>query len=85
MTNPIVVHSLSTRGCTSETGRLRKVLMCPPTYFRIDSPINVVQWLYSHDGLPRHGPWVMVQQRGFDLTKTEGNARCDTSTIRRDG
>jgi len=52
MTTPIVAHSLSSRGCYSETGRLRKVVMCPPTYFRVVKSINIVQRLYSFDGCP---------------------------------
>jgi N-dimethylarginine dimethylaminohydrolase len=55
-------HTLSARGCSSETGRLRKVLMCPPTYFEIGDPINVVQWLYSSDGLPKPEPRIMERQ-----------------------
>ncbi len=50
------------RGCYSETGRLHKVVMCPPTYFQITKPINVVQWLYYCDGLPKPDSLVMMQQ-----------------------
>jgi N-dimethylarginine dimethylaminohydrolase len=62
MLNFVTAHSLSTRGCYSETGRLRKVVMCPPTYFKIVKPINVVQWMYSCDGLPRPEPPIMDLQ-----------------------
>ena len=59
-------------GCSSEDGRLRKVLMCPPTYFRITKPINVVQWMYFCDGLPRPQSQVMVEQhRQFVQTLRE--------------
>jgi N-dimethylarginine dimethylaminohydrolase len=51
-----------TRGCHSETGQLRKVVMCSPAFFRITQPINYVQWLYYSDGLPKPKPQVMVQQ-----------------------
>jgi len=56
------LHSLSTRGCHSETGRLRKVVMCPPTYFQITQPINMIQLMWSYDGLPRPEPWIMEIQ-----------------------
>ena len=36
--------------------------MCPPTHFKITKPINVVQWMYSCDGLPRPEPPKMVDQ-----------------------
>ena len=49
-------------GCYSETGKLRKVLMCAPTYFQIVKPINVVQWLYYCDGLPKPEPPIMELQ-----------------------
>jgi N-dimethylarginine dimethylaminohydrolase len=50
------------KGCYSETGRLRKVVMCPPAFFQIVRPINAIQWLYYSDGLPEPEPLVMVQQ-----------------------
>ena len=62
MSNPVTAHSLSTRGCYSEVGKLRKVLMCAPTYFQIVKPINVVQWLYYCDGLPKPEPPIMELQ-----------------------
>jgi hypothetical protein len=37
------------RGCYSETGQLRKVVVCPPTHFRITVPTNATQWLYYSD------------------------------------
>ncbi len=61
MTSPQVGH-LAVRGCYSETGRLRRVVMCPPAYFQITKPINVVQWLYYCDGLPKPDPQIMVRQ-----------------------
>lgn len=54
--------TISTIGCTSESGRLRKVVMCPPANFSIVKPINAVQWAYYRDGLPPPQPWLMVQQ-----------------------
>lgn len=62
MTVSNIVRRSAANGCTSETGRLRKVVMCPPTYFQIVKPINVTQWLYFSDGLPRPNPLVMVKQ-----------------------
>ena len=50
------------RGCYSETGRLRKVVMCPPTFFEIIEPTNAMQWLYYSDGLPRPNPQLMEKQ-----------------------
>jgi N-dimethylarginine dimethylaminohydrolase len=52
----------ATKGCYSETGRLRKVVMCPPTHFEIVEPTNTMQWLYYSDGLPRPNPLLMEQQ-----------------------
>ena len=62
------------KGCYSETGRLRKVVMCPPTFFQIVRPINAIQWLYYSDGLPKPEPLVMVQQhqRLVDVLREEG-------------
>jgi hypothetical protein len=62
MSNPVTAYSLSTRGCYSETGHLHKVVMCPPTYFCIFKPINVMQWMYSCDGLPALEPPIMELQ-----------------------
>ena len=64
----------SAKGCNSETGRLRKVVMCPPTFFQILKPINTIQWLYYNDGLPKPEPPVMVQQhqRLVDVLREEG-------------
>jgi N-dimethylarginine dimethylaminohydrolase len=36
--------------------------MCAPTYFQIVKPINVVQWLYYCDGLPKPEPPIMELQ-----------------------
>jgi N-dimethylarginine dimethylaminohydrolase len=62
MSNPVTAHSLSTQGCYSEVGKLRKVLMCAPTYFQITQPINMIQLMWSYDGLPRPDPGIMVLQ-----------------------
>ncbi len=51
-----------TAGCASETGPLRRVLMCAPAHFRILKPINAIQWLYHYDGLPKPQPLTMVEQ-----------------------
>ncbi len=61
-------------GCDSEAGRLRRVVMCPPTFFEILKPINYIQWLYHSDGLPRPVPQTMVQQhsRLVDILRQEG-------------
>lgn len=71
---PVQAHRFITGGCNSETGRLRKVVMCPPAFFQIVKPINVVQWLYSSDGLPKPDAQVMVQQhrRLIDILREEG-------------
>jgi N-dimethylarginine dimethylaminohydrolase len=63
-----------TKGCYSEAGRLRKVVMCPPTFFQIVRPINAIQWLYYSDGLPKPEPLVMVQQhwRLVEILREEG-------------
>jgi N-dimethylarginine dimethylaminohydrolase len=50
------------RGCYSETGRLRKVVMCPPTFFDIVEPTNAIQWLYYSDGLPPPDSLLMAYQ-----------------------
>ncbi len=36
--------------------------MCPPTYFHITQPINMIQLMWSYDGLPRPEPGIMVLQ-----------------------
>lgn len=61
-------------GCFSETGRLRKVIMCPPTHFEIVEPTNYMQWVYWSDGLPRPNPLVMTQQhkRLVQILREEG-------------
>ena len=73
METSVRAHRLFARGCYSETGHLRKVVMCPPTFFRILEPINAVQSLYYSDGLPKPEPLVMVQQhKGLvDTLRTE--------------
>jgi N-dimethylarginine dimethylaminohydrolase len=62
------------QGCFSETGRLRKVVMCPPTHFEIVEPTNHMQWVYWSDGLPRPNPLVMTQQhkRLLQILREEG-------------
>jgi N-dimethylarginine dimethylaminohydrolase len=62
------------QGCFSETGRLRKVVMCPPTHFEIVEPTNYMQWVYWSDGLPRPNPLVMAQQhqRLVQILREEG-------------
>jgi N-dimethylarginine dimethylaminohydrolase len=66
--------TISVKGCDSETGRLRTVVMCPPTFFQILKPINTIQWLYHNDGLPKPEPPVMVQQHQWlvDVLRAEG-------------
>ncbi len=56
------VHRPAAKGCHSETGRLRKVVMCPPTFFEIVEPTNHMQWLYYSDGLPKPRAVVMAEQ-----------------------
>ena len=56
------VHRPAAKGCYSETGRLRKVVMCPPTFFEIVEPTNYMQWLYYSDGLPKPRAVVMAEQ-----------------------
>lgn len=56
------VHRPAAKGCYSETGRLRKVVMCPPTFFEIVEPTNYMQWLYYSDGLPKPRAMVMAEQ-----------------------
>ncbi|MBN1361639.1 MAG: hypothetical protein JW993_13655 [Sedimentisphaerales bacterium] len=72
MTTSRPLHSA--RGCYSETGRLRKVIMCPPTHFEIVEPTNYMQWVYWSDGLPRPNPLVMTQQhnRLVEILREEG-------------
>jgi len=74
MPNPVSVHPLTSRGCCSETVRLRKVVMCPPANFQIIKPINAVQWMYYRDGLRPPDPWTMVQQHGrvMEILREEG-------------
>jgi N-dimethylarginine dimethylaminohydrolase len=62
------------KGCYSETGRLRKVVMCPPTFFEIVEPTNAIQWIYYSDGLPKPEPLVMAQQhrRLVEILQQEG-------------
>ena len=68
------VHRAAGSGCHSETGRLRKVVMCPPTFFEIVKPINATQWLYYSDGLPRPEAQHMVHQhqRLVEVLREEG-------------
>jgi len=56
------MKNLPARGCQSETGKLRKVVMCRPSHFEIVEPTNYMQWLYYSDGLPRPNPLLMDQQ-----------------------
>jgi N-dimethylarginine dimethylaminohydrolase len=72
MTRSPTLHSA--RGCYSETGRLRRVIMCPPTHFEIVEPTNYMQWVYWSDGLPRPNPLVMTQQhsRLVEILREEG-------------
>lgn len=74
MTISIKSHRSAAKGCYSETGRLRKVVMCPPTFFQIVKPINAIQWLYYNDGLPKPESLVMVQQHRqlVDILREEG-------------
>lgn len=74
MTTPIKSNRSITKGCHSETGKLRKVVMCPPTHFQIVKPINAIQWLYHSDGLPQPEPLTMVQQhrRLMDTLREQG-------------
>lgn len=62
------------KGCYSETGRLRKVVMCPPAFFEIVEPTNAIQRLYYSDGLPKPEPLTMVQQhrRLVEILREEG-------------
>jgi N-dimethylarginine dimethylaminohydrolase len=48
--------------------------MCPPTFFQITRPINVVQWLYYIDGRPKPEPQLMVRQHQglVDILRQEG-------------
>jgi N-dimethylarginine dimethylaminohydrolase len=62
------------RGCFSETGQLKKVVVCPPTYFQIKVPTNAMQWLYYSDGLGPPDPRLMTKQheRLVDILREEG-------------
>jgi N-dimethylarginine dimethylaminohydrolase len=74
MTTSGRIRRLASRGCVSETGKLRKVVMCSPTYFQILKPINAIQWLYHCDGLPRPQARTMVlqHQRLVETLREEG-------------
>jgi N-dimethylarginine dimethylaminohydrolase len=62
------------RGCNSETGQLKKVVVCPPTHFRISVPTNATQWLYYSDGLGPPDPRLMTKQhqRLVEILREEG-------------
>jgi N-dimethylarginine dimethylaminohydrolase len=62
------------KGCHSETGRLRKVVMCPPAFFEIVEPTNAIQRLYCGDGLPPPKPLLMVKQHQglVEILRMEG-------------
>jgi N-dimethylarginine dimethylaminohydrolase len=62
------------RGCFSETGQLKKVVVCPPTYFQIKVPTNATQWLYYSDGLGPPDPRLMTEQheRLIEILREEG-------------
>jgi N-dimethylarginine dimethylaminohydrolase len=62
------------RGCFSETGQLRKVVVCPPTYFDIEVPTNAMQWLYYSDGLRPPDSHLMTKQhkRLVEILREEG-------------
>lgn len=64
----------SARGCCSETGQLKKVVLCPPTHFNIRVPTNAMQWLYYSDGLRPPDPRLMTQQhaRLVEILREEG-------------
>jgi N-dimethylarginine dimethylaminohydrolase len=74
MTTSAGIRRSTAKGCHSDTGKLRKVVMCPPTYFQILKPINAIQWLYHSDGLPKPEPMRMVQQhqRFVETLREEG-------------
>lgn len=61
-------------GCYSETGHLRRVIMCPPTHFTIPVPTNATQWLYYSDGLRPPDPRLMEVQHGrlVEILQREG-------------
>jgi N-dimethylarginine dimethylaminohydrolase len=62
------------RGCFNETGQLKKVVVCPPTYFQIKVPTNAMQWLYYSDGLGPPDPQLMTKQheRLVEILREEG-------------
>lgn len=62
------------RGCYSETGQLKKVVVCPPTHFQIKVPTNAMQWLYYSDGLGPPDPRLMTKQhkRLVEILRQEG-------------
>ncbi len=62
------------RGCYSETGQLKKVVVCPPTHFQITVPTNAMQWLYYSDGLGPPDPRLMTKQheRLVEILREEG-------------
>ena len=74
MTISAKAHRYAAKGCYSETGHLRKVVMCPPTFFNILRPINPIQWIYYSDGLSKPEAPVMVQQhqRLVDILREQG-------------
>jgi N-dimethylarginine dimethylaminohydrolase len=74
MTSSAKTRAPIARGCSSETGRLRKAILCPPSNFRITTPINHTQWQYYIDGLPKpQAPVMVLQHRKFrEILEDEG-------------
>jgi hypothetical protein len=74
MSSSVKAHNSVYRRCCSETGRLRRVIMCPPACFQITKPINDTQWGYFIDGLPKPDARTMVAQHPayVDAPRSEG-------------
>lgn len=68
------------KGSLSKTGTLRKVVMCPPTHFRITNPINAVQWLYRCNGHAPPSTSLIVSQHSH-LVKTLHDEDVDVEII----
>jgi len=62
------------KGCCSEIGQLRRVVMCSPTFFEIIEATNAIQRLYCGDGLPPPKPSLMVKQHQglVEILRKEG-------------
>jgi N-dimethylarginine dimethylaminohydrolase len=71
------------RGCESETGRLRKAVVCPPTFFEIVAPTNAMQEYYWSNGHPRPNPQLMAEQHQM-LVKVLRDSGVDVYSLKPD-